>query len=82
MEGVESVLPGPPRLVGFRFPVPLWAVVRKGVGEEEGGRGKCREPVVGDWKAGPLGLFLCFLHRHYELGNSGVAGPVDREFSD
>ena len=57
MEGFESVLPGPPCLVGFRFLVPLRAVVKKGVGEKEGGRGKYREPVVGDWKAGPLGLF-------------------------
>ena len=57
MEGVESVLLGPPHLVGFRFPVPLRAVVGKGVGEEEGGCGKCREPVVVYWKARPLGLF-------------------------
>ena len=57
LEGVESVLPGPPRLVGFRFPVPLQAVVGKVVGEEEGGCGECREPVVGDGKDGPLGIF-------------------------
>ena len=82
MEGVESFFLGPPRLVGFRFPVPLRAVVGKGVGKEEGGRGKCREPVVGDWKAGLLGLFFCLLHRHDELGNSGVASPVAGEFSN
>ena len=35
LEGVESVLPGPPRLVGFRFPVPLRVVVGKGVDKEE-----------------------------------------------
>ena len=82
MEGFESFFPCPPRLVGFRFPVPLWAVAGKGVGEEDGGCGECREPVVSDWKAGLLGLFLCLLHRHDELGNSGVAGPVAEEFSN
>ena len=57
MEGVESVLLGPPHLVGFRFPVPLRAVVGKGVDKEEVGRGEFCEPVVGDWKASPLGIF-------------------------
>ena len=57
MEGVESVLPGPPRLVRFRLPIPLRAVVGKGVSKEEGGSGEFREPVVSDWKAVPLGLF-------------------------
>ena len=36
VEGVEGVLPGTPRLVGFRITVPLRAVVGKEVGEEEG----------------------------------------------
>ena len=82
LEGVESVLPGPPRMVEFRFPVPLREVVGKGVRDEEGGRVKCREQVVGDWKAVTLGLFLCLLYRHDELGNLGVDGPVAREFSN
>ena len=76
MEGVEIFLPGLSRLVRFRFPVPLREVIGKGVGKEEGGRGECRDTVVGDWKSGPLGLFLCLLHRHDELGNLGVAGPL------
>ena len=82
MEWVEGVLPGSPRLVGFHLPVPLRAVVGKGVGEEEGGCGKCREPVIDDWEAGPLGLFMCFLHLHDEMGNSGVNVTVAREFTD
>ena len=82
MEGVERVLPGPPLLVRLRFPVPLQAVVGKGVGKEEGGCGNCRKPVVGDSKAGPLGLFLCLLHCHDELGNAGFTGPVAWEFAD
>ena len=81
MEEVESVLPCPPCLFGFRFPVPLRAVVGKGVGEEEGGCGECCDPVISDCKAGLLGLFLCFLHLNDELGNSGVAVPVAGEFS-
>ena len=36
VEGVEGVLPGPPRLVGLRLPVPLRAVVGEGVSKEEG----------------------------------------------
>ena len=48
MEGVEGFLPGPPRLVGFWFPVPLRAVVGKVVGEEEEGCGECCKPVIGD----------------------------------
>ena len=82
MERVESVLPGPPCLVGIRFPVPLQAVVGKGICEEERGCGKCHEPVVCDWKAGPLGLFLCFLHRHGVMGNSVVAGRVAKDFAN
>ena len=82
MEGVGRVLPGPPRLVRLWFSVPLRAVVGKGFGKEEGGRGKCRERFVGDWKAGPLGLFLCLLYFHDELGNTGVNGPLAGEFSD
>ena len=82
VEEVEGVLPGPPRQVGFRLPVPLRAVVGKVVGEEEGGCGKCRDTFIGDWEAGPLGLLLCFLHCHDELGNLGVAIPVAGEFTD
>ena len=58
MEGVESVLPGPPCLAGFRFPLPLRAVLGKGICEEEVECGEFHEPVVCDWKAIPLGLFL------------------------
>ena len=36
VEGVEGVLPGPPRLVGLRLPVPLQPIVGKGFFEEEG----------------------------------------------
>ena len=52
------------------------------IDKEEGGCGKCREPVIGDWEAGPLVLLLCSLHRHDELRNSGVAIPVVGEFAD
>ena len=82
MEGVEGVLPGPQRLVGFRMPVPLRAVVGKGFGQEDGGCGKFRNPVIGDWEAGLLGIFLCFLHQHDELGNLRVAITVAGEFAD
>ena len=82
MEGVEGVLPGSPRLVGFWLPVPLRAVAMKGVGEEDGRCGKYHEPFIGDWEAGLLGLFLYFLHRHDEMGNSGVPVPVAKEFAD
>ena len=57
-------------------------VAGKVVDDEEGGCGECRDPVVGDWKSGMLGLFLCFLHCHDELGNLGVSGPVAGEFAD
>ena len=82
MDGVEGVLPGSPCLVGFWLPVPLWAVSGKGVGEEEGGCGECCQPVIVDWETGPLGLLLGFPHSHDELGNLGVAIPVDGEFTD
>ena len=36
VEGVEGVLPGPPRLVILRLTVPLRAVIGKGVRKEEG----------------------------------------------
>ena len=82
MEGAEGVLPGPPRLVGFRLPVPLRAVVGKGIGEEKGVCGKCRKPVIGDWEAGLLGFLLGFLHRHDELGNLGIVITVSGELTD
>ena len=82
VEGFEGFLTGPPRLVSFRLPVPLRAVVWKGVGEEEGVCGEFRNPVIGDWESVPLGLLLVFLRRHDELGNSGVAIPVAGGFID
>ena len=81
MDAVERFLTGPPRLVHLWFSVPLQAIVGEGVGKEEGGRGEFREPVVSDGKAIPLGLFLCLLPSHDELGNVGVSGPVARVFS-
>ena len=69
-------------LYAFVFPSHSGFVVGGVVDKEEGERGECREPVVGDWKAGLLGLFLCLLHRHDELGKLGVPGPVSGEFSD
>ena len=82
MVGVEGVLPGPPHLFSFCITVPLRAVIGKGVDAEEVGCGECRNPVIGDWEAGLLGLFLFFLHRHDELENLRVAVQVDREFAD
>ena len=82
VKGVEVVFLGPPRLVVFRIPVPLRAVVGKVVGEEEGGCGEFREPVIGDWEAVPLGLLLGFFHRHDELGKLGVTITVAGEFTD
>ena len=40
VEGVKKIFPRIPRLVQFRLPIPDWAVIREGVGQDQGGRYK------------------------------------------
>ena len=79
MEGVESVLPGLPHLVRLCLSIPFWTIIGEGVGEEDGGRGKGREPIVCDWQASTFLFFLRLLHCHDALRYVEVAVLVAGE---